>query len=71
MLHYYGWIHLQHTRISIAFARLNFLLFLSFKKKKFSEQMRRVYRRMLQMNPPYVMYLIEKLSANRMRLHVQ
>ena len=39
----FGWIHLQHTRIAVAFARWHFLLFLSLKTiKNASGQMRQL-----------------------------
>ena len=45
--------HLQHTLIAVAFARWNFLLFLSLKTiKKNSSKKCYSYTRMLQMNPP-------------------
>ena len=43
LLTYNWWIHLQLTRIAVAFARWNFLSFLSLKTKKFQREMRELY----------------------------
>ena len=45
------WIHLQHTRIAVAFAHGNFLLFLI---KKIPAGQCDSYTRVLQMNPPKI-----------------
>ena len=41
------WIHLQHTRIAVAFARWNFLLLLDLKKKKIKKSIGQEYYRLL------------------------
>ena len=45
-----GWIHLQHTRIAVAFARWSFLLFIGIKTIKIPAGKCDSYTRMLQMN---------------------
>ena len=49
-----GWIHLQHTRVAVAFARWSFLLFLGILTIKIPAGKCDSYTRMLQMNPPVI-----------------
>ena len=53
-LKYYGWIHLQDTRIAVALAHWNFLLVFGLKTIKIPAGMRKCdsYSRILQMVPP-------------------
>ena len=51
----YGWIHLQHTPIAVAFAGwIFFIVFKPKNSKKIPVGICDSYTRMLQMNPPYV-----------------
>ena len=59
LLTYNWWIHLQLTLIALAFARWNFLSFLSLKTKNFSWKCES-YTRMLQMHPHKVKLFFDK-----------
>ena len=51
----FGWIYLQNTRIAVASARRNFLLFLGLKTvKKIPAGKYGCYTRMLQTIPPFI-----------------